>query len=43
MDTPVVVAIAAVAAGVGVLLGALMRQMFASQAIKAAPAICTIA
>jgi ribonuclease Y len=36
MDTPVVVAIAAVAAGVGVLLGALMRQMFASQAIKAA-------
>jgi ribonuclease Y len=36
METPVVVAIAAVAAGVGVLLGALMRQMFASQAIKAA-------
>jgi len=36
METPVVVAIAAVAAGVGVLLGALMRQMIASQAIKAA-------
>jgi ribonuclease Y len=39
MDTPVVVAIAAVAAGVGVLLGALMRQMFASLAIKAAQSV----
>jgi ribonucrease Y len=36
MDTPVVVAVAAVAAVVGVLFGALLRQMLASQAIKAA-------
>jgi len=38
METPVVAAIAAVAAVVGVLVGALVRQVIASQAIKAAQA-----
>jgi ribonucrease Y len=38
MDTPVVVAVAAVAAVVGALVGALVRQVLASQAIKAAQA-----
>jgi ribonucrease Y len=38
MDTPVVVAVAAVAAVVGALVGASVRQVLASQAIKAAQA-----
>jgi ribonucrease Y len=38
METPVVVAVAAVAAVVGALFGAVLRQVLASQAIKAAQA-----
>ncbi|HSL75717.1 MAG TPA: ribonuclease Y [Candidatus Limnocylindrales bacterium] len=38
METPVVVAVAAVAAVIGALLGALVRSMWASQGMKAAQA-----
>jgi len=38
METPVVVAVAVVAAVIGVLLGALGRTMWASQGMKAAQA-----